>query len=121
MQTENYLEPQGFKGTPGEWEIGYGESGFLDNGDTIESDGKTICHVEIWEDDDDAKIESEANAKIISKSKELAKALQDSSNHFMKLCYSTKIWEHIGVSEEWLRKQIETNNQVLKEAGLTNE
>lgn len=55
--------------TKGEWTIDHGSSPFIDNGHTIECNGRQIAHVEGWENDEPEVAES--NAALIAASPEL--------------------------------------------------
>lgn len=96
-----YIEPIGFKGTRRKWQPNYNNKAIVNGDDTLDS--VNICSIVGHPDHE----ETAANRKIISQSKELAKALQD----------------EVAFLEEWngngnYSKRIKKIKQVLKDAGL---
>jgi hypothetical protein len=99
-----YMEPVGFKGTEGEWDI------YTDTEDKlleIESGNVTVCHIH------SIKNEEEANAALISQSKEMAKLLQEVVEQLE--CFPEDDFD-IQISEKEYRSFLDLAKETLKKA-----
>lgn len=105
-QTEKYREPKGFKGTKGALLQPKYNKGIVE----IDNGKDTYWFAETYAPGIGEPSIKYANAKLISQSKEIAKALQDVT--------ALLGWLHTELTPEGKQKLINAK-QVLKEAGLT--
>ena len=108
-KAKQYIEPTGFKGTKGEWiqKTNNGKDYLLV--ETLDKNCFTICKCQMQPFEEIPKDDAEANAKLISQSKELAKALQEITEN------AAPVPDYPG--EFFLHKlSLENAKQVLKEA-----